>query len=70
MDTRSQLLRDIEAFVAERGMAESTFGRQAVNDGKFVSRLRRRANMTLDVVERAQDFMRGQRQVQSQTGEV
>lgn len=34
------LLADIEAFVKEHEMAESTFGRDAVNDWKFISDLR------------------------------
>src|SRR5689334_24535148 len=35
-----QLLDEISAFCRASGMAESTFGRRAVNDGKFVARLR------------------------------
>lgn len=34
------LLADIEAFLATHDMAESTFGRDAVNDWRFVSDLR------------------------------
>lgn len=72
MDTQAQLLTEIEAFLATREMAETTFGRHAVNDGKFVSRLRARANMTLATIDRAKDFIKEQRaaEVQSQTGEV
>jgi hypothetical protein len=72
MDTQAQLLTEIEAFLATREIAESTFGRLAVNDGKFVSRLRARANMTLATIDRARDFIRDQApvSVQSQTGEV
>ena len=36
----STLLDSISAFCKQENMAESTFGRRAVNDGKFVSRLR------------------------------
>ena len=35
-----QLLAEIAAFCQRIGMAESTFGRRVVNDGKLVSRLR------------------------------
>src|SRR5262249_49319706 len=35
-----ELVSEIVAFCRRVGMAESTFGRRAVNDGKFVSRLR------------------------------
>lgn len=34
------LLADIDAFLEAHGMAESTFGREAVNDWKFISDLR------------------------------
>lgn len=34
------LLADIEAFLETHKMAESTFGREAVNDWKFVSEMR------------------------------
>ena len=34
------LLESIHAFCRQNSMAESTFGRRAVNDGKFVSRLK------------------------------
>ena len=36
----SSLLDSISAFCRGSGIAESTFGRRAVNDGKFVARLR------------------------------
>ena len=38
-------------------MAESTFGRRAVNDGKFVSRLRDGARVTPETLERVSAFM-------------
>jgi hypothetical protein len=60
MDTQTQLLAEIEAFLATREIAESTFGRLAVNDGKFVSRLRAQANMTLATIDRARKFIREQ----------
>ena len=34
------LLRGISQFCRETGIAETTFGRLAVNDGKLVERLR------------------------------
>lgn len=72
MDTQTQLLQEIEDFLATHEIAETTFGRRAVNDGKFVSRLRARANMTLATIDRARDFIREQRgaDVQSQGGEA
>ena len=41
-------------------MAESTFGRRAVNDGKFVSRLRDGARITPETLERVSEFLNSQ----------
>ncbi|HLK71316.1 MAG TPA: hypothetical protein VKT19_05130, partial [Steroidobacteraceae bacterium] len=51
------LLEDISAFCRRHGFAESTFGRRAVNDGKFVSRLRFGGHVTTHTVERVRAFM-------------
>ncbi len=51
------LLDSIAAFCREKAMAESTFGRRAVNDGKFVSRLRDGARITPETLERVSSFM-------------
>jgi len=37
---QAALLSDIEAFVATHGMAESTFGREALGDWKLIDELR------------------------------
>lgn len=61
MTVQSDLLGEIEAFLANRkGMAETTFGRLAVNDGKFVGRLRAGCNMTLATIERTRKFISSQ----------
>lgn len=52
------LLGEIEAFCRQSGMAESTFGRQAVNDGKLCARLRDGKNVRLDTAERIRAFIR------------
>lgn len=57
MDIQEKLLSRIEGFLNNRGMAETTFGRLAVNDGKFVARLRAHANMTLATLEKAGTFI-------------
>lgn len=41
MSTQKELLREIEAFLREAGMAASTFGEQAVNDRSLIDDLRR-----------------------------
>jgi len=51
------LLDSISEFCRQSGIAESTFGRRAVNDGKFVSRLRGGARVTQETFDRIQDFM-------------
>src|SRR4029077_6572629 len=59
MTVQAELLIEIEAFLAKRGdMAETTFGRLAVNDGKFVRRLRDGCNMTLAPIGRTREFMK------------
>lgn len=58
MSTQDELLAEIEGFLRTRSIAETTFGRLAVNDGKFVGRLRAGANMTLATVSRVREFMR------------
>ena len=52
------LLDSIAQFCRRNGIAESTFGRRAVNDGKFVARLRDGARITPETLERVSSFMR------------
>jgi hypothetical protein len=58
---RSSLLAEIALFITDRRITESTFGRLAVNDGKFVERLRSGGNMTTALLNRAHDFIQGER---------
>lgn len=51
------LLKEIEAYCRRTGLAESTFGRQVVNDGKLCARLRNGKNVTLDTAERIRSFI-------------
>jgi hypothetical protein len=51
------LLRDIAEYCRQARMAESTFGRLAVNDGKLVSRLRLGGRVTTDTAERVRAFI-------------
>jgi SAM-dependent methyltransferase len=51
------LLHEIATFCRVAGMAESTFGRRAVNDGKFVPRLRFGGRVTTQTVERVRTFI-------------
>ena len=52
-----QILQEISEFCRQRGLAESTFGRRAVNDGKLASRLRNGGRITTDTLERIRNFM-------------
>jgi hypothetical protein len=61
MDTQAQLLIEIEDFLKTRKIAETTFGRMAVNDGKFVARLRAGANMTLATIDRVRAHIKEQK---------
>jgi SAM-dependent methyltransferase len=54
------LLREISDYCRAAGIAESTFGRRAVNDGKFVSRLREGGAVTAQTLERVRRFIRQQ----------
>ena len=57
MATREILLAQFEAFVRSSGMSERQFGLAAVNDGKFLPRLRSGFGVTLTTVERAEKFI-------------
>src|SRR3569832_953566 len=52
-----QSLQEIGDFCRRQGLAESTFGRRAVNDGKLASRLRNGGRITTDTLERIRSFM-------------
>src|SRR5271155_1215769 len=52
-----QLLAQISEFCRQVDMAESTFGRRAVNDGKLVHRLREGKRITIDTLDRIQAYI-------------
>lgn len=62
MTTQDQLLAEVEAFLAWRGMAPARFGVLAVNDGGLVRRLRSGAGITLRNFERIRRFMAQERE--------
>ena len=57
MEVSGTLLGSISDFCRRTGMAESTFGRRAVNDGKFVARLRDGARVTPETLNRVNQFI-------------
>jgi hypothetical protein len=52
-----QILSLITEFCRQANMAETTFGRRAVNDGKLVHRLREGKRITIDTLDRIQAFI-------------
>ncbi len=56
-DLSGNLIDSILAFCKQKKMAESTFGRRAVNDGKFVPRLRNGSGITPETWERVAKFI-------------
>src|SRR5215831_19982561 len=55
--TAQELLARISDYCRQTGLAESTFGRRAVNDGKLANRLRNGGRITTETVDRIQAFM-------------
>ena len=58
MDSET-LLQEISGYCRRVGMAESTFGRLAVNDGKLVSRLRYGSRVTMETAQRVRGYIDG-----------
>ena len=56
-----ELLQEISDYCRQTGLAESTFGRRAVNDGKLASRLRHGGRITTETLERIRGFMASNR---------
>src|ERR1700712_4833406 len=52
-----EILSQIADFCRQVDMAESTFGRRPVNDGKLVHRLREGKRITIDTLDRIQAFI-------------
>jgi SAM-dependent methyltransferase len=52
-----ELLQEISDYCRQTGLAESTFGRRAVNDGKLTSRLRNGGRITTETLDRIRTFM-------------
>src|SRR6266851_4664423 len=52
-----ELLQEIAEYCRDSGLAESTFGRRAVNDGKLTARLRNGGRITTDTLDRIRGFM-------------
>src|SRR5258707_2159424 len=52
-----QILSQISEFCRQSDMAETTFGRRVVNDGKLVHRLREGKRITIDTMDAIQAYI-------------
>jgi hypothetical protein len=57
IDPQIELLAEVDAYIQRTGLSETAFGKLAVSDGKFVGRLRARANMTIGTMLKARAFI-------------
>ena len=60
MSETSKLLAEITKHLREAGIAETTFGRRAVNDGKLLSRLRAGGTVSLEKAAQIRRFIQAQ----------
>lgn len=59
----TDLLADIEAFCAARGLADSAFGAEAMGDPSFVFDLRNGREPRRKTVQKARDYMKAARRM-------
>ena len=52
-----ELIADIEAFCASRGMAETRFGSESIGDPSLLARLRTGRELRVATLKRVRDFM-------------
>ncbi|MBT7956034.1 MAG: hypothetical protein HN731_12635 [Rhodospirillaceae bacterium] len=57
VNENSAIIFEIEKYCRDAGIAESTFGRRAVNDGKFVARLRSGKGVTTSTITKIEKFL-------------
>jgi phosphopantothenoylcysteine decarboxylase / phosphopantothenate---cysteine ligase len=64
-DKKSDLLTEIEVFLAATGMAATALGREAVNDSHLVARLRKGNSVTLKTADKVRAYLARQHQPQA-----
>lgn len=57
---RASMLKRIDGYLASTGRKDSFVGREALNDDKFVSRVRAGGNFTIDTMQRVIDWLDSQ----------
>lgn len=60
---RTALIKRIDAYIASTGKSDSSVGKDAINDDKFVARVRQGGNFTLKTYQKLSDWLDGQGQV-------
>lgn len=57
MSSREKFVAEVEAFLTRTGMSARAFGIAALNDGRFVARLRDGGDVRLETADRVRRFM-------------
>ncbi len=57
VNEHAELIGEIESYCRHHGVAELTFGKLVVNDGKFVGRLREGRRVTTATVSRVRRYL-------------
>jgi hypothetical protein len=60
--SNQDILKDVDGFLEKTGMAESTLGRKALNDGKAITRLRAGKRMWPETIDKLREFMTAESQ--------
>ena len=58
MNDPQQLISEIDSFLAETGMAPSTFGQKAVSNWRIVDQIKSGGNTGINTIARIREFMR------------
>lgn len=58
---RAALLKRIDAYMAATGKSESSVGKDALNDDRFVARIREGGNFTVKTYQKAIDWLDAQK---------
>lgn len=53
----AELIADIEAYCARAGITQTDFGRYALNNGNFVTRLKKGQSPTLRTIDRVRRYI-------------
>lgn len=58
---RTALIARIDAYTSISGKSDSSVGKEAINDDKFVARIRKGGNFTLSTYQKVSDWLDAQR---------